>query len=371
MSGFRFASSPDRRAVVALGVVVAILAALGIGAAWSKAGSSSPATAALTGPARPLAASPTEETTTTTTLPPTTTTVAPTTTAPRAAAGPSARPSPRPVPSGGSGPFTGLGAWVDAFDFNPAHTGGNPTVLPSSVDRMAAAGVRTLYLQVSRPEDPRVPGDLIDPGLLAAFVQRAHANGMLVVGWFLPHLGNLDDDMRHLQAAINFTAGGRGFDAIGLDIEWRESVPSHGDRSARLVELSRRLRTAAAGRPVGAIVMPPVVTDVINPNFWPGYPWRELAPLFDAWLPMSYWTNRSADSGYRDAYRYTADNIRLLRRNLGNPAAPVHAIGGISDKATIGDYERFAAACADGAAIGCSIYEWASAPSEAWAVLRG
>jgi hypothetical protein len=362
--------SAERRTVVAIGVMVAIIGSLGITVAWTRYGSESPPSATLAGPTERLSVSPTLETTTTV-APTTTTAPAPTTTAVARPAPAAPRPAAHPVPSGGGGPFAGVGAWVDAFDFNPAHTGGNPSVTPSSVDRMAAAGVRTLYLQVSRPEDPRVPGDIIDPALLAAFTQRAHGHGMAVVGWFLPHLGNLDDDMRHLQAALNFTAGGRGFDAIGLDIEWRDSVADHGDRSARLVELSRRLRAAAGSRPVGAIVMPPVVTDVINPGFWPGYPWRELAPYFDAWLPMSYWTNRTAGSGYRDAYRYTADNIRLLRENLGNGGAPVHAIGGISDKATIGDYEAFAAACADNAAIGCSIYEWASAPPQAWSILRG
>jgi hypothetical protein len=122
--------------------------------------------------------------------------------------------------------------------------------------------------------------------------------------------------------------------------------------------------------PLGAIVMPPVVTDVINPGFWPNFPWRGLRPLFDAWLPMSYWTNRSADSPYRDAYRYSADNVRLLRQDLGDPAAPVHVIGGIGDTSTTADYQRFGRASADTATIGRSIYDWATTAAGAWPILR-
>jgi hypothetical protein len=344
-----------------------LLAALGV--AGVRSGRNSPTAPRARLAARPVVPTSVPVQTSTTTTPTTTTTAppAPVSTEPPAEAGP-AEAAPPPA-TGGVGPFAGLGAWVDAFNFDPAHTGGNPRTSPGDVDAMAAQGVRTLYLQVSRPEDPAVPGLLIDPNLLAAFVQRAHDNGMQVVGWYLPHLGDLDDDMAHLEATLAFTGGG-GFDGIGLDIEWRNSVPDHDERSARLVELSQRLRSAAGSRPVGAIVMPPVVTDVMNTSFWPNYPWRSLAPLFDAWLPMSYWTNRADDSPYRDAYRYTADNISLLRDNLGDPNAPVHAIGGIDDAASTADWQGFASACADQGAIGCSVYEWNNVSDEAWGALR-
>ena len=44
----------------------------------------------------------------------------------------------------------------------------------------------------------------------------------------------------------------------------------------------------------------------------------ELAPLYDIWLPMSYQSDRKADSGYRDAYRYAAENIDRMRAHLGS-----------------------------------------------------
>lgn len=275
--------------------------------------------------------------------------------------------APAPGPPGGPGAFAGLGTWVDAFDFSPAHSeGGNPSVVPADVDRMAAAGIRTLYIQAARSEDPKAPGDLLEPDLLTAFTRRAHDRGMQVVAWFLPRFGNLDEERRHLDAIARFTAGGRRFDAVGLDIEWRAGVADHATRSARLVELSRHLRQVAGGLPVGAIVLPPVVTDVINTAFWPRFPWKEMAPFYDVWLPMGYWTNRSADSPYRDAYRYTADNVRMIRDHLDQPDAVVHAIGGIGDEATPADYQGFAAACVDTATVGRSIYDWATAAPGVW-----
>ena len=299
---------------------------------------------------------------------------APSTTAPptpeRAVAPPvPAAPAAPPVAAGSV--FAGLGTWVDAFDFNPAHTGGKPSVSPVDVDRMAAVGVRTLYLQAARSEDPRAPEDVMSADLVGAFLQRAHANGIRVVAWYLPHLNDVADDARHLDALARFRAGGQGFDGLGLDIEWRASVPNHATRSARLVDLSSRLRLLAGGLPVGAIVLPPVLTDVISTGFWPAFPWKSLAPLYDAWLPMGYWTNRSADSPYRDAYRYTVDNVRMIRDHLGDPGAVVHAIGGIGNAATPTDYRRFAAACADTSTVGRSIYDWATTASDVWPAIAG
>ena len=269
-----------------------------------------------------------------------------------------------------AGVFARLGTWVDVFDFNPAHSGGEPSVSPGDVDRMAAAGIRTLYLQAARPRDRAAPGDLTSPELLGAFLQRAHSKGMAVVAWYLPHFSDLADDRRHLDAIVAFRARGHRFDGVALDIEWRAGVPDPAARSERLVELSRQLRDTAAGLPLGAVVLPPVVTDIINTGYWPGFPWQGLRGLYDAWLPMSYWTDRGTGSAYADAYRYTADNVRMVREHLGDPAAVVHAIGGIGDESSADDYRDFLAACADTKVVGWSIYDWDTTDAAAWAVLR-
>jgi hypothetical protein len=264
--------------------------------------------------------------------------------------------------------YTGAGTWIDVFDFHPPHSNGKPEVTPADVDRMAAAGVRTIYLQSARPEDPRAPGDLIDPDLLGQFLARAHARGVRVVAWYLPHLSDLDADMRHITATLAFSSGGHRFDGFGLDIEWRAAVPDHTQRSAQLVELSRRIRAEAGDRPVSAIVMPPVQIDIVNPSFWPGFPWAAIAPYYDVWLPMGYWTNRTRASGWRDAARYTSENVHMLRQHLAGDV-PIHFIGGIGDAATADDYEAFARVCAEQALIGCSVYDWATSRASPLAAL--
>ncbi len=254
--------------------------------------------------------------------------------------------------------FDPVGAWLDVFDFNPAHSGAGAEVGVDDIDKMAAAGVRTLYLQAARPEDPRAPGALVNPELLTRITVRAHQKGLAVVGWYLPHLSDLDADMGHLKAMIEFRAGGRPFDAIGLDIEWRGGVADPVVRSANLVELSRRLRAAAGAIPLGAIVLPPVLLEVVNPDFWPGFPWAGIKPYFDAWLPMSYWTDRTTASGFRDAHQNTLANVVRLRGHLGE--VKIHMVGGVATSATTEDYRKFSAALAETGVAGRSVYDWAS-----------
>ena len=257
--------------------------------------------------------------------------------------------------------YEGPGAWVDLFD-----TGGGPgeaVVTPADVDEMAAAGVRTLYLQVARDDEQGSAG-LDDPGLAARFLVRAHERGMRVVGWYVPRFGDVDRDVAHLRAIADFDVLGHRFDGVAVDIEWTGSVADDAERSARLVEMSEQLRSAVGDDVLGAIVLPPVQIDVVNPAYWPGFPWEELAPLYDVWLPMGYWTERTAVSGYRDAATYTAENLQRLHDHLGEPA-PVHAIGGLAEATTPDDVAAFVAAAHDNGAIGMSIYDWATFPVEA------
>lgn len=262
---------------------------------------------------------------------------------------------------------------MDVYDFAPEFqaSGAPPPITPASVDTMAAQGIKTIFLQASKDDVRSPPGDIVHPELVGAFVTKAHAKGIRVVAWFLPKLADVGADARRLGSLHDFRAEGQRFDGIGVDIEWRKDVPDAGERNARLIDLSRRIRAYAPEEALGAIVMPPVVTEVINPAFWPGFPWRELAPSYDVWLPMGYWTNRTGESGWRDAHRYTDENIRLLRERVGNPAVAVHAIGGIGDRSTPGDYSGFLKAAAGSRAIGASVYDYRTTTNESWAVLRG
>lgn len=303
--------------------------------------------------------------TTTTGLPPSTTTT------PQAVH--TATPAPVAQLVGDVTAYSGLGTWVDVYDFAPEFqaSGAPPPITPGTVNAMADQGIRTLYLQASKDDVRSPPGDIVHPELVGAFLTGAHARGMKVVAWFLPKLADVDSDFRHMMAMHTFEAAGQRFDSIAIDIEWRAGVADHAERSARLVDLSRRLRAATSGEKLGAIVMPPVVTDVINPAFWPGFPWRDLAPLYDVWMPMGYWTNRTQESGWRDTFRYTDQNIELLRKDLGNPNAVVHPIGGIGDRSTDEDYRGFLRAATSRGSVGVSIYDYRTTVPSAWAVLRG
>jgi len=266
-------------------------------------------------------------------------------------------------------PYRGLGTWVDSYDFDPAYVPGGITVAPADLVAMADHGVRTLFIQSSR-SDRRATGLVSDPWLLAEFLLAADRTGLAVVAWYLPKWTADDEDLDRLLAIDRFSVLGRRFDGLAVDIEWNRDDLGSIERSRRLVNLSDRLRRTVGDDPLGAIVMPPVITDEINLSFWPGFPWADLAPLYDVWLPMAYWSFRTEEQA--DPEFYVAQNIRRLRADLGDPAALVHAIGGIGAAdgsaivdpgeplATIDDLTPFVAALGAERAVGGSIYDWAT-----------
>lgn len=359
---------------VAAAIAVVLTAGLVAAAAGDDVDPTAPAEpAALT----PAAAAPVATTVlpapdTTTTVPPdTTTTTAPPPPAPTTTAPP---PPPPPAPTdavvAAAGtvtrnltPYTGLGTWIDAYDWTAGYNrGGNP-VGPADVDAMAAAGVQTLYVQAARWD---TFGYVMEPERLGPIVERAKSHGMSVVGWYLPTLEDVGLDLRRVVEIARFP----GIDSVAIDIESR-FIGDVAERNRRLIELSAAARTALPDLALGAIPFPPVVMEVVNPSFWPGFPWRELAPLYDVWLPMSYQSDRKESSGYRDAYRYTAENIDRMRANLGQPGAAVHSIGGIADKTSEGDVANMLRACVERLCIGGSLYDWRTTGPHLWASQQG
>ncbi len=267
-------------------------------------------------------------------------------------------------------PYRGLGTWVDGFDFSPPYTGPNPPVTPASVQEMVDVGVRTIYIQAARLSE-RSPDVLEDRWLLASFLQQAHARGVAIVAWYLPKWGDDSADIDRLMAMSEFSVLGHQFDGVAVDIEWTADDLEPVERSRRFTELSAELRRRVGDDPLGAIVLPPVLTDVVNLDFWPEFPWAEIAPLYDVWLPMSYWSFRSESSGYDDGYTYNTESTERLRAHLGDPDAVVHAIGGIGGVDGIDDpvdpaeplarfdqFGEFARSVVDTGAIGGSVYDW-------------
>lgn len=299
---------------------------------------------------------------------------------------PSPSPSPKPLaakPSlkrrGRPGPnpsvFRRLGTWIDAFDYSIAPE--------SSARSMRVLGVRTLYLQTGRYN---LPDDFKDPDALAAWLRAAHANGIVVVGWYLPGYGNLERDVHRTVAIANFrTADGQKFDGIGVDIEEKCEVDTSApcrnapekpgmtdaDWNEGIITHARRVR-AAVGRsfPLAAIVPPPLGMD-IRPGHWTGFPWTGLPISFDAVMPMAYWSFRDDCPSRPDhcAYGYTKRNVEAVRELMGSSGVPIHPIGGIADDVAETEVSDYVRACAEARAYGGSLYDFRSTTSAAWSLL--
>ena len=296
--------------------------------------------------------------TTTTTVPPTTTTLPPTTTT---APPPPPTTVPPAPPARDLSMYGGLGTWIDVYDWSVTYGKDGALVDAATVDQMAAAGVQTLYVQTGKWD---APTDVLEPERLLPIIERARAVGIKVVAWYLPTFEDPQRDMARLMAASRLP-----IDALAVDIESlkHKDVP---ERNRRLIEISTNLRRELPGVALGAIPYPPVVTDVINPNLWPDFPWAALAPLYDIWLPMSYQSDRKQESGYRDAYRYLAENIDRMRAHLGSPTVPIHAIGGIADRTTAEDVAALHRAALERGVLGGSLYDWRTTHPDLWGPLQ-
>jgi hypothetical protein len=239
-----------------------------------------------------------------------------------------------------------------------------------SVDDMRELGIKTLYLQ-SAQDDSRIQGATVLPELLGAFLRRAHDNGIRVVAWYLPKFSDPAADLRRITALAKFRSRGERFDGIALDIEWTSGVPDPATRNKALVKLAKRARAVVDDRPLGAIVLEPVLLEDVNTQYWPDFPWKRVADTFDVWLPMTYWTNRDESSGFRDGFVYADENIRRVRKRVGDADAAVHPIGGIANQASAADYIGFVRAAKQRDAIGWSVYDYNTTTSGSWPWLRG
>jgi hypothetical protein len=257
-------------------------------------------------------------------------------------------------------PHRGLGAWVDVYDWTEEFGGGSPSVDLADIEAMAEAGVQTVYLQTSHR---RSTADVIEPERLDALIDEAHANDMHVVAWYLPTFVNVDRDLRRLVAAAELAVDGLGVDIEAID------VADPAERNERVIDLTARLRAALGeDKTLAAITLSSVHLQVVNPDYWPGYPWVELAASYDAILPMAYWSIRRDD--LRAGLRYVSENIDRIRAATGREDLLIHAIGGIADEATVADVEGMLVAIQDRGVIGGSLYDWNTSTPGQWAALQ-
>jgi hypothetical protein len=265
---------------------------------------------------------------------------------------------PRPDGAWTLRPYTGLGAWVDAYDWSRALGGPNPAVGPNGVEAMAAAGAQTLFLQTAHS---RVDEDVLEPTRLQELIDGAHEAGLHVVAWYLPGFTDPAEDLRRLEASAALDVDGL---AVDLEAVSEEDVAL---RTTRMVELGTALREHVGEEKVlGAITLSTIHLQVVNPAYWPGYPYGELADVYDVVLPMAYWTQRKPDLRHGDLY--SAQEIQRLRTAVGADI-PVHLIGGLAEDASVADVQAMVATITEAGAIGGGLYDWATSTPQQWAAL--
>lgn len=287
---------------------------------------------------------------------------------------PTPKPTPKPTVSAtpkAKGPslraFKKLGAWVDLYDYE--------AIEPEAASAdMAARGVKTLYLQTARwnkpaPEDPEVFQDV---ALLERWVNAAHANGMRIVGWYLPAYENMSRDINRTKAIANYeTSTGQRFDALAIDIEYKGQMDSLSEWNAAVAEHARRVRSKVGTLyPIAAIVPSPLAME-IRPQNWTGFPWQSLAAHANVFMPMAYWSFRDDcdEKPQHCASGYTSGNVQRVRDLTGKPGLPVHVIGGVSDAVTTDEVIDFVAAALAVKVYGASLYDYRTTEPEYWAPL--
>ncbi len=256
--------------------------------------------------------------------------------------------------------YDGVGAWIDVYDWTDELTGGQPSVGLEDIDRMAEVGVDTVYIQTAH-NGSAAPG-VIEPDRLEGLIERAHERGLQVVAWVLPPLVDLDADLRRLVASAELPV-----DGLGVDIESLE-VADVAERNRRLLELTDRLRAEVGSDKALAAITPSAVhLQVVNPDFWPAFPWPEVAAAYDVLQPMAYWSIRQ--QALRDGEAYVGDNIDRIRASTGNPDIPIHPVGGIADAISVEQVAGMVRASQVRGAVGASLYDWATSNGEQWAVM--
>jgi hypothetical protein len=258
--------------------------------------------------------------------------------------------------------FRGLATWIDVYDqsdvFGP-RAFGDPA---RSVAAMVRHGVHTVFLEAGSYRHPPVAF----PSASARFIGAAHTAGLKVVAWYLPLFRDVTHDFAEVMRTVGFrTPGGQGYDGFALDIEAALVPP--GPRIANMLRLSAMIRSAVGpGYPLGAIIPSP--RGLIRvPTYWPGFPYAELPRYYDVILPMSYFTFHYHGEAAVD--QYIRDNVEIVRQSTGDPAIPVHVIGGIAGDMSPADAAAFVRAAVSERVFGASLYEFPGTSAVEWRLL--
>ena len=256
--------------------------------------------------------------------------------------------------------YRGLGSWVDLYD---PSAWDDPA---AAVQDMASHGVRTLFIETANYHNP-TSSTMFNKPALAEFIKECHARKMYVVAWYLPGFKNLDKDYLRSKAAIDFrTDDGQKFDSFALDIE-DSSVKPASERSARMKTLSQRIRDyVGATYPLGGITPSPKGM-TINSTYWPDFPYKTVAAIYDVMVPMGYYTYHV--DGYAKVYSETLDNVRITREQTGVETIPIHVIAGLGNKSSGSETTAFVRALRETGCLGGGMYDWPTTGDEDWAPL--
>lgn len=251
--------------------------------------------------------------------------------------------------------YEGLGSWIDIFNTRPWQ---DPK---GAVRTMAKRGAKTIFLQTSTYGQS---GGIYDEGAVDEFLQEAHRRGMKVVAWYVPSFTQQKIDLQRSLRAVNYRSpSGERFDSFGLDIE-ATHVSDISVRNDRLLALSRRIRKAVGpSYPLSAITPDPIAS-----TYWPSFPWKQTARIYNVIVPMGYFTFRA--HGFREVREYTADNIEKIRRETEDPDVPIHVIGGIADDAGPVDLKGFVKASREHEVMGASLYDYPITSRRSWYEMR-
>ena len=160
---------------------------------------------------------------------------------------------------------------------------------------------------------------------------------------------------------------GATFDAFALDIE-ASLVKPVWLRTQRLLRLSARLRTDAGPHYALGAITPGPVGLRRHPHYWPRFPYRALARVYDAFLPMAYFTDAHVH-GTEPTRAYLAADVADIRTRTGNRDVPIHLIGGIAGSMGARETAGFMRAVAECAPLGYSLYEFPITSQATWKAL--
>ena len=255
--------------------------------------------------------------------------------------------------------YRGLGTWVDIYD---AALWNDPS---AAVQTMRSDGIRTIFLQTSNFSH----ADIVFPLRLGEFIDSAHEAGMRVVAWYLPSLAHVKVDLRKSMAAITYrSTAGSGVDSFALDIESRV-VTDPTVRTARLLDLSERIRNAVGPDYRLGAITPNAVSLAKPTTFWPDFPYASLTQYYDVFLPMCY--SAAVAAGGQAVHDYAANCVSLVRAGTGNPAVAIHEIGGVADNYDAAEIEGFVHAVREYGLMGGSLYDFMTTDDPAaWDLLR-